>query len=490
MSTEVPPPLAQDEALSAATQHDHTDVVVVGFGVAGACAALRAAETGADVVLVERAGVSGGTSALSTGQLYLGGGTAVQEATGFADSAEEMRRYLEAVTPDPDHDKIRAYCDDSVELFTWLEGHGVQFERSFYDGKYPFQPGTEGLMWSGNELVLPFRDLATPAPRGHKALAVGEKGGASLMDALAAAVHAEPNIRVVFDTGVTTLVTDATGAVSGVATRSFDTRGVIDAHSVVLAMGGYVMNREMVATHTPTLVRRFLPLGNPYDDGLGIRLGISAGGEAIHMDGAFISSPFYPPGSLVKGIIVNRDGQRFVAEDAYHGRIASRILDQPDALAYLIVDSELAEWPEFGLTPFIDGWETVADMETALELPAGSLQATLQEHDAHARIGADPAFGKNTKHLKPLDVGPWAAFDLSPSKATYAGFTLGGLRTSIDGEVLRAGTTQPIAGLYAVGATASNLAQDGLGYASGVCLGEGAYFGRRAGEHAASARVR
>lgn len=66
----------------------------------------------------------------------------------------------------------------------------------------------------------------------------------------------------------------------------------------------------------------------------------------------------------------------------------------------------------------------------------------------------------------------------------YSGFTIGGLAVSVDGEVQRAdGSVVP--GLYAAGACASNLAQDGKGYASGTQLGEGSFFGRRAGAHAA-----
>ncbi|MBN4668326.1 FAD-binding protein, partial [Pandoraea nosoerga] len=81
--------------------------------------------------------------------------------------------------------------------------------------------------------------------------------------------------------------------------------------------------------------------------------------------------------------------------------------------------------------------------------------------------------------------GPWGAFDMSLGQAMYAGFTLGGLATSVDGQVLRdAGAV--VAGLYAVGACASNLAQAGKGYASGTQLGEGSFFGRRAGAHAAA----
>src|SRR4051812_16109862 len=74
------------------------DVVVVGFGIAGGCAALEAARAGARVVLLERAAVHGGTSSMSGGHFYLGGGTAVQQATGQEDSPGEMYKYLVAVS--------------------------------------------------------------------------------------------------------------------------------------------------------------------------------------------------------------------------------------------------------------------------------------------------------------------------------------------------------------------------------------------------------
>jgi predicted oxidoreductase len=72
----------------------------------------------------------------------------------------------------------------------------------------------------------------------------------------------------------------------------------------------------------------------------------------------------------------------------------------------------------------------------------------------------------------------------------YSGFTVGGLAVTVDGEVQREDGSV-IQGLYAVGASASNIAQDGKGYASGTQLGEGSFFGRRAGAHAATgARAR
>src|SRR5581483_8856960 len=117
------------------------DVVVIGFGIAGGCAALEAARAGARVLVLERAAVPGGTTCLAGGHFYLGGGTPVQQATGHQDSAGEMYKYLAAAAKEPEHDKVRAYCTGSVEHFHWLESLGFQFERSYFAAKAVIQPG-------------------------------------------------------------------------------------------------------------------------------------------------------------------------------------------------------------------------------------------------------------------------------------------------------------------------------------------------------------
>lgn len=481
MSAEIP------ELINAADVpewEDSADVIVVGFGVAGACAAIAGAENGADVLLLERAIASGGTTALCAGQFYLGGGTPVQEATGIHDDVSDMIRYIEAVTPAPDTEKIRLYCEGSVDHFAWLESLGVPFERSFYAGKAVYQPGTEGLMWTGNELVWPFRERARPAPRGHKVAAPGETGGAELMRVLTKHVESLP-IRVQYETRVRNLIADDSGQIVGVhVSRVGGDPAYLRAGGVVLAAGGFVMNKEMISRYTPRLARGFMPLGTLGDDGLGIRLGQSAGGVPVHMEGAFMTAAFYPPPQMLNGIIVNGAGHRFVAEDSYHGRTAGSVLAQPDARAYLILDAESTAWPEIPLAPFIDGWETVEEMELALGIPPGNLATTLDDYNTYAARGEDPDFHKHPDWLKPLDTGPWSAFDLSLGKASYVGFTLGGLCTNSDGQVL--GASGPIDRLYAAGACASNIAQDCSGYASGTCVGEGSFFGRRAGVHAAA----
>jgi 3-oxo-5alpha-steroid 4-dehydrogenase len=463
------------------------DVVVVGFGMAGGCAAVEAAAAGASVLVLERAAVPGGTSALAGGHFYLGGGTAVQRATGHQDSPDEMYAYLMAVTPEPDADKIRAYADGSVAHFDWLESLGFAFERSYYPHKAVIQPQTQGLMYTGNEKVWPFRDLALPAPRGHKVPVPGDTQGAKLVIDLLVGRAEELGVQIRYETRATELVSEE-GRICGVRWKSFDGQGVILARSTILAAGGFVMNAEMVAEHVPQLARKPFVLGTTYDDGTGIRLGMAAGGQALHMDEAFITAPFYPPGKLLTGIIVNRDGRRFVAEDSYHSRTSGFVLDQPGCSAFLIMDSAHMAYPEMPLVPFVDGWETIAEMESALGIPEGNLAATLESYNAAAARGEDPEFRKHPDWLEPQDTGPWAAFDLTLGKAMYAGFTLGGLRCTADGQVQRADGSV-IAGLYAAGACASNIAQDGKGYSSGTQLGEASFFGRRAGRHAAGPSV-
>jgi succinate dehydrogenase/fumarate reductase flavoprotein subunit len=487
LTTEIPATVSVDDVTS---WSDEVDVVVIGFGIAGGCAAVSAAQkmgAGARVLVLERSAAAGGTTSLAGGHFYLGGGTAVQQATGHADSPEEMYKYLVAVSREPDHAKIRAYCEGSVEHFDWLEGLGFQFERSYFPDKAVIQPNTEGLMFTGNEKVWPFLEMAVPAPRGHKVPVPGDTGGASMVIELLLKRAASLGVEIRYETGATQLITEGSGTgtrVNGVMWKRFSETGAIRAKSVIIAAGGFVMNPEMVAAHTPKLAEKPFVLGNTYDDGLGIRMGVSAGGATQHMDQVFITAPPYPPSILLTGIIVNKLGQRFVAEDSYHSRTAAFIMEQPDSAAYLIVDEAHLEHPKMPLVPFLDGWETVEEMEAALGIPEGNLAATLDRYNTYAARGEDPDFHKQPEFLAPQDKGPWGAFDMSLGKAMYAGFTMGGLAVTVDGEVQRAdGSVIP--GLYAAGACASNIAQDGKGYASGTQLGEGSFFGRRAGAHAA-----
>jgi succinate dehydrogenase/fumarate reductase flavoprotein subunit len=123
------------------------------------------------------------------------------------------------------------------------------------------------------------------------------------------------------------------------------------------------------------------------------------------------------------------------------------------------------------------------ELTRELGLPEGSLGATMAAYNEAASRGEDPEFGKRAEWLVPLDRPPFGAIDLRVGSTIYAGFPLGGVVTSDEGQVLREdGSTVP--GLFAVGRVASSLAL--ARYCSGISLGEGTFFGRRAGAVAAT----
>lgn len=462
-----------------------TEIIVVGLGAAGTSAAIEARLTAAKVLVLERASGGGGTTNFAAGHVYAGGGTPVQLAVGEQDSVEDMFNYMMAVTPEPDEAKIRLYCEESVSHFNWLEAQGVPFKRSFYRDKHVVQPTDECLIWSGNEKVWPYSEQATAAARGHKVARTGEEGGALLMEKLIAKASAL-GVDMTFDAGVKNLVIDKAGHICGVRYQKFKEFYFARASKgVIIAAGGFAMNPEMLAQYCPVLAdARVMKQGNPNDDGGGIKLGMAAGGEAIHMAGHLVTSPIYPEAQLLKGILVNAQGQRFVNEDSYHARTTEKMIEQTEGKVYLIVDEQCFGKPEMMGQELIDAWESIDEMERGLGLPAKALQTTMAYYNLHAEQGEDPEFHKYKEWLQPLTHPPYGAFECSLGKAVYVGFTLGGLRTSVDAEVLRPdGSALP--GLFAVGACASNIAQDGAGYSSGTCIGESTFFGRRAGVAAA-----
>lgn len=461
---------------------DEADVVILGYGIAGACAALEARRCGGDVLVVERASAGGGASALSSGLFYLGGGTAVQKACGYEDSAENMYRFMIASMGSTNADMVRRYCDDNVAHFDWLEAQGVPFERTSYKDKAVFLMGTEGLLGTGNEKVWPYREIAQPAPRGHQAAGPGETPGAIAMAALLARCE-EEGVRASYDSQVLALIKDDSGRICGVQARhNGKTVHYRARRGVMIATGSFSMNSEMTKANLPLLSDTTEPLGNPYNDGAGLTLGVAAGAATDAMDGMIATASIYPPGQLIKGIVVNQHGKRFVAEDSYHGRTASYIMEQPNQRAYLIVDAEVFAYPEITSArhQLIDGFETIAEMEARLEMPAGSLSKTLDDYNNDAKRGVDTLFYKDAEWLKPLDQGPWAAFDISFDRSIYLFMTLGGLKTSAEAEVLDE-YDNPIPGLYAAGACTAHIPKTGKSYASGMSLGPGSYFGRVAG---------
>lgn len=464
---------------------DRADVIVVGQGAAGGPAAIEAARAGARTLVLERASRGGGAAALSTGLVYFGGGTSIQEACGFEDTPERMAAYVAlAAGRGADPERVRLYCEASLEHFAWFQSLGVRFKPSYCPDKLTHPLSDDCLLFTGNEDVHPFCEATPPVPRGHKPAREGEAGG-YLMEAVLAATEAS-GAALMNDTLAVRLVQSRAGRVVGVVARRHGRELRLAARrGVVLAAGGFIMNRSMLEAYAPKLLHVNYPTGTPGDDGAGIRMGLGVGAEALNMAEGLLLNAYYPPSSHLKGVLVDATGRRFINEDSAIGRTSDAIVCRAGGRAWLIVDDAL-----YGRTPAGHRLAAVeadfAALERALGLAEGALLATLRRYNLHAERGVDPDFHKGRAWLRPLSTPPYAALDCSPEGSVFGGFTLGGLRVRARGEVERADGS-PIPGLYAAGRCSAGLCREGASYASGLSIGDASFFGRLAGRQAAGA---
>jgi 3-oxo-5alpha-steroid 4-dehydrogenase len=515
------------------------DVVVVGFGAAGACAAIEAADAGAEVLVLDRFN-GGGATAISGGVVYAGGGTRQQEAAGVEDTPQQMLAYLRLETAGAvSEETLRSFCEGSVDMVGWLEGHGVPFEGSAAPYKTSYPTNKHYLYYSGNELAGPSRAVAAPAPRGHRAKGRGTSGKA-LFGPLRRAVE-QRGARVQGLTRAQELVTDERGAVVGVVCstlqgapahvvrryrwmagkvgklnlwyrpagkalsgrlerieRTYGRRWTVGARrGVVLAAGGFAFNRDMVREHAAPYAPG-LPLGTLGDDGSGILMGKAVGGATKYLDRASAWRFYTPPSALAKGVLLGPDGRRVCNEALYGAAVAEAVIHEHGGAAHLLVDQSILDearkqvpkqtlWFQRlqTLTMFGSGrteGATVAEAAAKVGIDAEAAERTVAAYNEVARSGAEDPLGKPTDQLQAIARPPFSLIDISVRSSV--GFpcptmTLGGLVVDEQtGQVLR-GDGRGVPGLYAAGRTAAGICSSS--YVSGLSLADCVYSGRRAG---------
>lgn len=518
------------------------DVVVVGFGAAGACAAIEAAESGAGVLVLDRF-AGGGATAISGGVVYAGGGTRQQREAGVTDTPQAMADYLtlevgEAVSTAT----LRRFCAQSAGMLDWLAERGVPFDASRCPYKTSYPTNRHYLYDSGSEQS--FAHVAAPAPRGHRVRARGTSGRV-LYARLAAATRAR-GAGILAQTRAHRLIVAPDGRVAGVECRTLRAApawarlghrvlhrwsvkpGVylpafgralhrpvawlegryarplrIGAHrAVILCAGGFVFNREMLREHAPEY-RGGLRLGTPGDDGAGIRLGVEAGAATRHLDRVSIWRFLTPPSALLGGLLVDRDGRRVCDESRYGAAIGDAVLRSPGRRAWLLVDAALlAEarrqvraqtlWFQRLQTWWLlsAGRVTAPTLESLARragVDAAGLATTVEASRAAAAAGRPDPAGKPAHLVRALGRPPYSLIDVSvrPRLGSPAPMlTLGGLRVDEDsGQVLR-DDGRGVPGLYAAGRTAAGLCS--RSYISGLSLADCVFSGRRAGRDAAA----
>jgi fumarate reductase flavoprotein subunit len=457
------------------------DVIVIGGGGAGMCAAIEAHDAGAHVLLVEASQQLGGSTALSGG-VYYAAGTSVQRAAGVeGDSADAMFEYYMTLNQwRVDPAVARRLCDGAAPGVEWLLSLGVEFRP-------------QALYKSGVESV----------PRGHQA----HGNGAGIAARLERAVRARPGIELALGNRVESLLF-RDGAVRGVRARGEDAT----AASVVLASGGFGHSAELLARHYPEATAAgdwawCISASTCVGDGLRMaeQVGASIGGENR---GLLLTTPgfhkqleVYVPGWIV---YVNAQGRRFVDETAAYAVMAGVIKEQGGKCFAVFDEASRAQAkpaPEFadafasGVLPL--NWvadvlaqqvaqgkilraDSLEDLAKRAGIAPGTLASTVARYNGDCAAGRDSGFFKSPKQLRPIATPPYYAAEIRPAIICL---TSCGPRITPDTRVLDQ-NDRVIPGLFAAGEVTGNVLGDRY-IGGGNSIANAIVFGRIAGRSAA-----
>ncbi|GAB3905177.1 FAD-binding protein [Kibdelosporangium lantanae] len=418
----------------------------------------------------------------------------------------------------------------------------MPFDASLCPYKTSYPSNKHYLYYSGSESAGGFRDVAPPAPRGHRTKGKGTSGKV-FYARLAEAARSRARVRthtlvhslIAEDDRVTgveaTVLTGLRARLHGLCgkyaakpglyvpmlrkrlnrlARRLESRGepmrIMARQGVVLAAGGFVANREMMREHAPDY-RRGLPLGTMADDGAGIMMGVKAGGATAHMERVSAWRFITPPSAFLGSVAVGPNGDRIGDESRYGAALGHDMVTAHGSRGWLFVDSALVAdarkqiggqtvWFQSLQARFLLARErvtasTVEEVARKAVIDPAALKATIDAHNAAARAGKPDPAGKPAEFVRLLDEPPYSLVDVSikPSMAYPCPMlTLGGLVVDEDtGEVRREDGTV-VNGLYAAGRTAVGICSNS--YVSGLSLADCVFSGRRAGSHAGVRRAR
>ena len=472
-------PVPIDPATLPEGEEAQADVVVVGGGASGLAAAAAALESGARVIVLEKAPHTGGSAALSAG-IVTAASTDIQKASGLpADSAglaklwlEDQKRSVKGAPANlPDAAQVEALVKQSAETVDWLTKKvGMQFSAN--------AAAADGI---GAYQLLPISsDASRPA-------------GAEEVEKLEQYVKKLGGI-IRTATPAWKILTTDDGRVSGVAAADGKNRFTFHAKSVVLASGGFAADLMKVTSRQPrwaVYVERAGAAKTSTGDGLtmGLQVGAKEVSDSWLMGTQF--APAYPEMTAAMlgergfagATLVNEKGLRFVKEDLPN--ITSEMSQQLDV--WLITDSKDPEKAKT-LRNYL-GFDTVVHGNTPEELGrrmgarADNVKQTIEKLNADAAAGKDTAFGRDPINFTSLTQAPYFAVKV---RAVISG-TIGGFVVTPDFQVLD-NALKPIQGLWAAGELANRAFYNRV-YEPGTSLLIAYASGRAAGTSAAKAAL-
>ncbi len=449
------------------------DVVVVGAGAAGLSAANTALEAGANVLILEKTGVTGGSTARSGGKI-LGAGTEWQTAQGFTDTPDMMYDYLMSFDRDGimDADLVRTFCDNSAENIQWLVDRGVQMQD-----------------------VEPIHSSLTPW-RVHNVKGGGGQtsGHGGQFTAPLTNLYEGNGGKILYNCTANELLTDESGAVVGVKGTMADGSTVtVNAKGVILATGGYAHNEEMLSRYNdflPTNIYSGVPMTN-VGDGLVMAEAVGAKNfDAPGLQLVYVSYDCYVGINEESGLIVTNKGERVVNEWSYQSHVAQALADAKSPCGYYITAVKNGACVEpypmlaWGVTmENVPHAATIAELAEQIGMDASALEATVTRYNELCEKGKDEDFGKPAEYMIPVEGETYYAFYMTPGSSV----TFGGLQIDTDAHVLDT-NDQPISGLYAAGEVAFTGLFDAEYPCCGMAIGSAVYYGRVAAANAVAGK--
>lgn len=479
------------------------DVIVVGGGNAGFAAAHAAAERGRKVLLVERGerDMAGGNS------FYTAGATRIAHdgLASLLDLVEPDERHARTEVPPysqaeyaadlakvtegrGDTDMAAVLVAEAHEAIRWLHGLGLKY-RLMYERQAYQRPDGGYLFWGG--------------------LHVGNVGGGEGLIADHTAVAERLGTDVRYGMRATGLIVEE-GRVVGIRAEGPDGAVELRAESVVIASGGFESSPERREEYLGEGWSNAKVRGTPYNVGdmlaAALEIGAARGGdwttchsvqwdaETPHNESNRELTNRLTRQSYPLGILVNREGRRFLDEGAdfrnyTYAKYGKEILKQPGSVAWQLFDSTLrpmlrAEEYEMPGVSEVRA-DTIAELSERIGVDAAALQKTID--DFNASIDRSRPFDPTVKDGRsaaveppksnwaaPIETGPFYAYPVTCGIT----FTFGGVRGDLEGRVLGE-DGEPIPGLYACGEALGGLFS--VNYPGGSGLAAGMVFGRRAG---------
>lgn len=420
---------------------ENVDVVVVGAGGAGLAAAVSALENGLNVMLIEQLGVVGGSTARSGG--LIASGTKAQEAYGQDYDTDLMRKILNAEVSanyDPglfNAEYVEGFAERAANIVNWLYDMGVTFGEPW--------PYVEGVPQS----LLHMGDNSSRIS--YKIVEV-------LRDKLI-----DNNVELRTNTKALKLVQEGDKVTGVLVEAPNGTNYTIYADNVILATGGFLANKEMVAQYKPGYENNNTDVSMG-DDGSGILMAQEVDAAVSCMD----SFAIHPIAATYNGasrgmtmplsqgaIMINEKGERFTNEAGSYTDVAVKVLEQETA--YAVIDAQLmssaAIQNDIGLSSIEEMYtvgNTPEELAEKLGIDPATIKKTIETYTEYVRNGEDKDFGKSAGSMKTdYSEGPYYAVAGMPENHT----SYGGVKTDIKIHVLREDGTV-IDGLYAVGEVA------------------------------------